>query len=563
MNKSQKFKYQHLPAGMSNFEKIITENYYYVDKTMLIEDIWYEGSVVLITRPRRFGKTLNLDMIRCFFEISDISKRPLFENLAISNEPEFMAMQGTYPVIYLTFKDIKKKSWEKCFNSLILCIKNLFKNHAYVLKKLSDYEKSQFEMILKGEADEALYSSAIGLLTEYLYNYYEKRVVLIIDEYDTPILSAYDNKYYDEAINFLRNILSNALKDNNYLEKGVLTGILRVAKESIFSGLNNLDVFSLIDSKLSDKFGFTEKEVELSLHKFGLSDRKKELDDWYNGYSINGQKLYNPFSIIKYLKDKKAKPFWINSSANEIVYELVAGKKASVQENLESLINCEPITAIIEENIVFSSINREKEAIWTILFFSGYLTIYSEVNPDLNLYNLIIPNKEVMLCLKQNISIWMNDTIGISRLNSMLTALIGGDIRKFKNLLQYFVKTIFSYYDTADKEPERVYQAFFLGLLINLENKYKIRSDRESGYCRYDIMMIPFDTNKTGIIIEFKKIKKNESSKNVLIAAMNQIKKMEYAVELKEANIEKILAIAIALDGKRVEVISEEIISKI
>jgi hypothetical protein len=559
MDKSQKVKYPNLPSGTSNFEEIITKNYYYVDKTLLIKDIWHEGSVILVTRPRRFGKTLNLDMIRCFFEISDKNKKPLFNNLAISNEPEFMTMQGTYPVIYLTFKDIKEKSWEKCFNALMLHIINLFKNYMYILEKLPDYEKDQIEMILKGEANEALYSSSIGFLTKYLHNYYQKRVILLIDEYDTPILSAYKHGYYDEAINFFRNLLSKALKDNNYLEKGVLTGILRVAKESIFSGLNNLKVFSLIDSKLSDKFGFTEKEISLTLDKFGLSDRKKEVDTWYNGYSINRDKLYNPFSIIEYLNDRKAKAFWINSSANEIVYDIVAGKEFLFQENLKKLMNEGVIEAEIDENIIFYSFHWNREAVWTILFFSGYLTLAGEVNADLNRYRLTIPNKEVLLCFKQNISKWINNTIGSNKLSAMLTALTDGNIERFNELLQHFVKTMLSYYDTAGEAPEGVYQAFFLGLLINLENQYKIRSNRESGYGRYDIMMFPKDINQTGIIIEFKKVRKNESSEDVLKAALNQIKKKEYAAELKEAGIEKILAIAVALKGKKVEVKAERI----
>jgi len=547
-----------LPAGSSDFKEIITEDYYYIDKTLLVKDVWNQGKVVLITRPRRFGKTLNMSMLNCFFDIRDKNiNKDLFKNLAISKDKEIMEMQGGYPVVYLTLKDIKKPDWKTSFNAIILCIKDVFEKHLYIKESLPEHQKSEFASFLNKTASEEEYCTSFRLLTKYLYNYYKKRVILLIDEYDTPILSARKNGYYDEAIDFFRSFLSEALKDNKYLKKGVLTGILRIAKESVFSDLNNLDVFSLIDSEMFDKFGFTEKEIDHTLKHFGVTDKKEEVEQWYDGYAINGARLYNPFSIILYLQKKKAKPFWINSSSNDLVYDLVADKKASVKENFETLIAGGYIEARVNENIVFSSIIKSSDAIWTILFFSGYLTIGGVIDEHLQRYRLIIPNKEVALCFKDNISMWLETTIGSSKLNVMLKALVCGNMGKFHELLQYFVKTILSYYDAMDDEPERVYQALLLGMLINIEKEYKIRSNRESGFGRYDIMLMPKEKDKIGIVMELKKIEKKESAEDTLSAAITQIKETEYITELQDANVEKIFVVAIAMKGKRVELRSE------
>jgi CheY-like chemotaxis protein len=543
-----------LPAGNSDFKEIIIDNYYYIDKTMLVKDVWNEGKVLLITRPRRFGKTLNMDMLRCFFDIRDKeANQNLFANLSINNDKEIMKLQGAFPVIYLTFKDIKKQDWQTSLELLKSCIQALFDEYSYISDTLTKYDKSLFEKILSGEADNSKYSSSAALLTKYLHNYYGKRVILLIDEYDTPILSARKYGYYDEAIDFFRSFLGESLKDNRNLQKGVLTGILRIAKESIFSDLNNLSVFSLTDSRISDKFGFTEKEIDHTLAHFGIPEKKKEVKEWYDGYSIDGEKLYNPFSIIAYLKDKKPKNYWINTSSNDLIYELVADRQATVKENFEKLIAGGHVEAHVTENVVFSSIlEKSYDAIWTILFFSGYLTIGETVNEHLQRYRLRIPNKEVTLCFKENISLWLNNAIGSEKLNAMLKALVSGETEKFGILLQYFVKTILSYYDTIDDEPERVYQALLLGMLTTLENEYEIRSNRESGFGRYDIMLAPKEKDKIGIIIELKKIKDKESAEDVLADAMTQIEQSEYITELTDKNVKQILSIAIAMKGKKV-----------
>jgi CheY-like chemotaxis protein len=549
-----------LPAGSSDFKKIITERYYYIDKTILVKDIINEGEVLLITRPRRFGKTLNMDMLNCFFDICNKEEnKKLFNNLAISKEKECMELQGAFPVIYLTFKDVKKNDWKISFDTTILAISEAFEKYNHIKETLPDHQKVQFDKFINRSASLAEYSSSMKLLTKYLYNYYKKYVILLIDEYDTPILSARKYGYYDEAINFFRSFLGEALKDNRYLKKGVLTGILRIAKESIFSDLNNLTVFSLTDSRISDKFGFTEKEIDHTLAHFGIPEKKEEVKEWYDGYSIDDEKLYNPFSIIAYLKDKKPKNYWINTSSNDLIYELVADSQTTVKENFEKLIAGGYVEAHVTENVVFSSIlGKSYDAIWTILFFSGYLTIGETLNEHLQRYRLRIPNKEVTLCFKENISLWLNNAIGSEKLNAMLKALISGEIEKFGELLQYFVKTILSYYDTIDDEPERVYQALLLGMLTTLENEYEIRSNRESGFGRYDIMLAPKEKDKIGIIMELKKIKDKESPEDVLSDAMAQIEQSEYITELTDKNVRQILGIGIAMKGKKIAIKSEE-----
>ena len=547
-----------LPGGNSDFREIVTENYYYIDKTLLIKDIWNEGKVVLITRPRRFGKTLNMDMLRCFFDIEKKEdNKKLFKNLAISKDKEIMNLQGAFPVIYLTFKDIKKPDWKTSFEDVKLCLSEVFEKHSYIQEKLSEHQKIRFDRFLNQTASDTEYSSSLKLLTKYLHDYYNKHVIVLIDEYDTPVLWARKNGYYDDAIGFFRNFLSKALKDNGYLKKGVLTGILRIAKESIFSDLNNLDVFSLTDSGMSDKFGFTEKEIDHTLEHFKAQEKKAEVKEWYDGYVINGARLYNPFSIIAFLKEKKAKPFWINSSSNDLIYELIADKKAWLKENFETLITGGYIEAHVTENIVFSSMIRNFDAIWTILFFSGYLTTGETINESSNRYRLLIPNKEVALCFKENISMWLETTIGSDKLNTMLKALVSGEIEKFHNLLQYFVKTILSYYDTCEHEPERVYQALLLGMLVNIENEYEIRSNRESGFGRYDIMLTPREKDKIGIVMELKKMKEKESAKHALDRALNQIRKTGYITELQDKKVKRIIAIGIVMKGKKVELRSE------
>ncbi len=543
-----------LPLGMTNFEEIINRNYYYFDKSMLVREVLDEGKIVLITRPRRFGKTLNQDMLRCFFEKSENDKRHLFSKLAIGRDPDGMNHQGVYPVIFLTFKDIKEKNWDYCLRRLKRRIRKEYRRHEYIAESLGNEDKIEFMKIMKGEADEQTFASSIELLTEYLHDFHKKRAIVLIDEYDTPIIEAYDRGYYEDAISFIRSMFGMALKDNDHIEKGVLTGILRIARESIFSELNNLRVFSMLDEGFSDKFGLTEEEVGEALSRFNLQDRKDEASRWYNGYSVANRKIYNPWSVISFLKDKKTKAYWVNTSDNPLVYDLVRKRDPLFQKNVQTLLSGESIEKIVDENIVFSTLDESPETIWTILFFSGYLTLFEEVDADLNRYKLVIPNHEVKACFKKSVSRWMVNTIGSEKLNEMLQALVRGDVEAFSRRLQYFVTTVLSYFDTGGEDPEKVYHAFFLGLLINLESQYEIRSNRESGYGRYDVMMAPRSPGDSGIIMEFKKVGDNESSEDVIRAAFDQIQENEYQAELKDRGVENILLIAIALEGKKVKV---------
>ncbi len=543
-----------LPLGSTNFEKIITENLYYIDKTMLIKEVLDEGEIILITRPRRFGKTLNQDMLRCFFEKSETDRKRLFNNLAISRDPACMTHQGSYPVIYLTFKDAKGKNWDSCLKDLKCSIIKEYRRHDYLMKTLRDDDKKRYRNIMNDNADEHEYAASIELLTGYLHVFYKERAIVLIDEYDTPIIEAYAHHYYDKAISFIRSMFGRALKDNAHIQKGVLTGILRIARESIFSELNNLRVFSMLDAGFSDKFGLTEAEVDLALDRFDLQDRRDEVARWYNGYSVAGRNIYNPWSIINFLKDRQTKAYWVNTSDNALVYDLVRNPEPLFQKKTKALLAGESIDAIVDENIVFPTLDKMPDNIWTVLFFSGYLTLFKEVDADLKRFEIAIPNHEVRTCFKAGVSRWMNNTIGADKLSELLHALVGGDVETFSERLQYFVKTIWSYYDAADPEPEKVYHAFFLGLLINLESKYEIRSNRESGYGRYDVMMAPRKPDGLGIVMEFKKAEKTESVEAALQSALDQIQKNEYETELKDRKIKNILLIAIALKGKQVKV---------
>ncbi len=394
-------------------------------------------------------------------------------------------------------------------------------------------------------------------MTSYLRNFHKKRVVVLIDEYDTPIIEAYARGYYEKAISFIRRMFGKALKDNDHIQKAVLTGILRIARESVFSELNNLRVFSMLDAGFSDKFGLTAAEVERALALFNLSDRGDEVARWYNGYSVAGREIYNPWSIINFLKDRQTKAFWVNTSDNVLVYDLVKKREPMFQKKIQSLLAGESIETTVDENIVFSTLDKNPATIWTVLFFSGYLTLFEEVDAVLKRYKITIPNYEVNSCFKTSISRWMDNTVGSDKLNELLHALIGRDLDKFAELLQYFVLTILSYHDTPDapdQMPEKVFHAFFLGLLINLESQYEIRSNRESGLGRYDVMMAPRESDGLGIVIEFKKVGKTASADAALRAALDQIQKNKYAAELKDRNIENILLIAIALKGKEVRV---------
>ena len=541
--------------GLSDFERIIREKHYYIDKSLLIKDIWEAGQIILITRPRRFGKTLNMDMLRCFFEKTKTSRKYLFENLEIRHYREYMAEQGTFPVIYLSFKDISKsKDWELCFKTIKWCIQQEYKRHESALQSLYNYYQTKFRSILEDTGDEFDFESSLQWLSEYLHKVSGKRVVLLIDEYDIPIQTAQRNGYYNEAVYFMQNMLTRVLKDNPYIEKGVLTGVLRIAKESIFSGLNNLKVFSMLNEKFSEKFGFTDSEVSKALTYFGLGDQKDIVEKWYDGYNVMGSRIYNPWSIVNFLDERKTKPYWINTSDNALVYDLVQTADPVTEQRWEALLSGKAIKGSIDENIVFSNLHDSMDALWTVLFFSGYLTVEEIVDESLHEYRLRLPNLEVKECFKSSAQRWIKSCVGGEKLDRLLDAIIAGDVENFHGALQDLVETVLSYHDTSDDEPEKAYHVFVLGMLIHLEKKYHIRSNRESGLGRYDIMLIPKEPRGLGIILEFKKLRKNEKPEAAIKKAFDQVCEKKYITELNDLNpdVKEKIAFAVVVRGKKV-----------
>ncbi|AKA67821.1 AAA family ATPase [Clostridium scatologenes] len=552
-----------ISIGITDFKEIINNNYYLVDKSLFIKEIMEDGSkVLLLPRPRRFGKTINMSMLKYFFEKTDEDNSFLFKELNIYKCKDVMEKQGKYPVIYLTFKDEKYLSWKDCKSGMKFVIGNEFKRHKYLLESnIMDYEeKETYKDIMNLKADDIYYHKSLLSLSMYLSKYYNKKAVIIIDEYDVPIQGGYTGDYYEDIISFMRNFLSGGLKDNIYLEKAILTGILRVAKESIFSGLNNLSVNTIINKKYSSSFGFLENEVENILKYFKVESKLSEIKNWYNGYVFGENIIYNPWSILNYVKkwDEGFQPYWINTSSNDLVKSLITKGGQQLKSELEDLIQDKSITKEINENIEMKEIDKSTENVWSFLLLSGYLkTVKKTRKPDGRLVcELAIPNIEVKYLYNEIIMSWLKESVNNDEFNLMLNSLTNGDIENFEDIFADYVVKSFSYFDIGD-ESENFYHAFVLGILVALNNKYRVKSNRESGYGRYDIMIIPKDIGKNGIIIEFKKVNKRrkETLNTAAENALAQIKTMNYRQELIELRVKNIIELGIAFEGKDVFVL--------
>jgi hypothetical protein len=551
---------QKLPVGLSDFKRVIEDNYYYVDKSLFIKELMDQGAVaMLIPRPRRFGKTLNLSMLRCFFEKTAEDTSHLFRHLKIWQAgEEYTSQQGKYPVIYLTFKDIKEANWPSALEKIKRLIQEEFLRHNYLRNEqaLEPEEQGYFDGIANLTASQSAYEDSLKKLSRYLARHHQQQVILLIDEYDTPIQAGYVNGYYKEVIGFMRNFLSGGLKDNPNLGKGVLTGIMRMAKESIFSGLNNLSFYTLLRSEFSTAFGLTETEVEKALRDFQLTGQYENIRSWYNGYTFGDQTIYNPWSIINYFDsaDKELLPYWVNTSDNAIVEQLLTRGGTELKSELESLIQGGTIEKPIEENIIFRDIERKDHLLWSFLLFSGYLKYVEKrtVNKR-TLLSLQIPNLEVGYIYDHLVQGWLEARLENKKLETMLKALLGGDMETFEEFFAEMVKNSFSFLDTGG-DPEKVYQAFTIGLLVRLSGNYEVKSNRESGYGRYDVMLIPRDPRAAGIIIEFKKVnkKRGETKDRAMAKAFQQIEEKNYAGELVGRGIQQIRKLAIVFEGKRV-----------
>jgi hypothetical protein len=576
----KKVKMKKLPIGVSDFKKIIEKNYYYVDKTLFIKAIIDSGdTILLIPRPRRFGKTLNLSMLGYFYDCCPVTWAPdsdspspaqetqpphtykhLFDSLAISGAgQEYLDQMGKHPVIFLSFRSIKDMDWESCLDNIKKLIRKEYARHYYLLEsqKLLPHERNYFQKIIDLTGNKGDYGSSLENLLIFLSRFYNKRAVILIDEYDAPVHAGFTYGYYDEIIDFMRSFLGGGLKDTDrYLEKGIVTGIMRIAKESIFSGFNNPGVYTLLTPKFSDYFGFTEKEVETMLRDFQLLDRYDRVQLWYNGYRFGGKVIYNPWSIINFLnsEEKELLPYWVNTSDNQIVDSLLSRGGLELKKELEQLIRGETIEKAIDENIILKEVPNREDSLWSFLLMGGYLKQTAKRRDPASgkiFYMLSIPNEEVKITYTGIIDRYFSNKIENEKLEIMLKAFIEGDVELFEEMLQKVVGAVYSYHDFGD-EPEKVYHALVAGMLTWITNTHEIKSNRESGYGRYDIMVIPRDPTRVGYIIEFKKTRKNETMESAVKSALNQIEEKKYETDLLERGITHIKKLAIVFSGKEV-----------
>ena len=544
-----------VPVGIEDFERIINEDYYYVDKTMLIEELLINRApVTLFTRPRRFGKTLNMSMLKYFFDVKDKEEnKKLFENLKVSNS-EYMSEQGKYPVIFISLKDLKEDTWEECLESIKDIMYKIFNEYNFLREKLNVVEKRQFDKIWEITGNERNFKTSLLDLSNYLNKYYGEKVIILIDEYDVPIINAFDKGYYNEAINFFQTFYSSALKTNNSLKYGVLTGITRIIKEGIFSGLNNLYVNTILSKDYSEYFGLLENEVIEMLEYFDMKYKIEEVREWYNGYIFGESKVYNPWSIVNYVREKEIKAYWANVSGNTLLENMLDHAGESVYDDLKRFTDGESIEKYISDGTTIKSLLSNDDEIWQLLLYSGYLTKAKnqDKESDSNIYNLKIPNKEIR---KYFGNMFLNRFFGTEVKTSILIkALENGDIRKFEKTLGEIMINMLSYFD-LDKEMEKIYQVFMIGLVGFLMGKYEIISNDESGYGRYDLAMIPIKSNEKAYLMEFKISKTKKGMEESAEKALKQIDEKKYDTKLKARGIKNILKIGIAFYGKEVKVV--------
>ena len=547
-----------VPVGIEDFERIINEDYYYVDKTMLIEELLINRApVTLFTRPRRFGKTLNMSMLKYFFDVKNKEEnKKLFENLKVSNS-EYMSEQGKYPVIFVSLKDLKADTWEECLKRLKLFIFDLYAEFEYIREKMNEWDKRKFEKVLY-EKEDADYIMSLKFLADSLYKYYGEKVIILIDEYDAPIINAFDKGYYNEAINFFQTFYSSALKTNNSLKYGVLTGITRIIKEGIFSGLNNLKVDTILNKKYSEYFGLLESEVIEMLDYFGMKYKIEEVKEWYNGYLFGESEVYNPWSIVNYIDNGEIKAYWANVSGNTLLENMLDHAGESVYDDLKRFTDGESIEKYISDGTTIKSLLNNDDEIWQLLLYSGYLTkdekqkeidVTSEYT---DVYNLRIPNKEIR---KYFGNMFLNRFFGTEvKTNILIKALENGDIKKFEKTLGEIMINMLSHFD-LDKEMEKIYQVFMIGLVGFLMGKYEIISNDESGYGRYDLAMIPIKSNEKAYLMEFKISKTKKGMEERAQKALKQIDEKKYDTKLKARGIKNILKIGVAFYGKEVKVV--------
>ncbi|MDJ0838528.1 MAG: AAA family ATPase [Acidobacteriota bacterium] len=551
-----------LPIGIDDFQRVIEDGYYYVDKSMFIAEVLETSALVqLITRPRRFGKTINMSMLHAFFDERQPDNAALFEGLAIQKSPWFDRL-GRYPVIFLTFKDLKADTFDDFLDLFRNMMAKAFRDRKYLMEDLDEFDAEDFRKIAKKQGNPADLKDSLTLLMEFLAAHHQGKVILLIDEYDSPIHTGYAGGYYREIAGFMRGLLGKALKGNKILEKAVLTGILRVARESIFSDLNHVDVFTLLSLPFSDKFGFTEAETENLLHQAGLGEKAVAVQNWYNGYLAGETTIYNPWSILNYIDKSKEglRPHWVNTSSNDLIKKQLIGAAPEVLDDLQALLKGETVKTMVHQHTVFEDLNRNTETLWSFFLFCGYLKVTEKIRKDnREFYRLAVPNTEVELLFQDIVASWLHRDIGPTKVSRYLESLINGDMPTFGQFLQETVRSVLSYYDTAKPNPERVYHAFVLGLLVHLRDRYEVTSNREAGHGRYDVIMRPRNPKERGVIFEFKIAESADQMEDALQEALDQIETRQYGAELEAAGVTLRSEIAVAFCGKEVRLRGREI----
>ena len=551
--------------GIQDFSKIQRENVFYVDKTRFIKEWWEsKDEVTLIVRPRRFGKTLTMSMVEQFFSV-EYADNPCFRGMDIWKEEKYREIQGTYPVISLTFSSIKERNFEEARKKICATIQMLYQKYQFLLEGeiLNEQEKADF---LNVSARMPEYEATLTLkkLSSYLERFYKRKVILLLDEYDTPMQEAYVKGYWQELADFVRNLLNASFKDNPHLERGIMTGITRISKESIFSDLNHLKVVTTTSNEYADCFGFTEEEVFRSLEEYGLGDRKDEVKKWYDGFCFGDVKdIYNPWSILNYLDTKAAAPYWVNTSSNLLISKLLQEGNKEVKESFEKLLRRECIYTEIDEQIIYGQLDMDENAIWSLMLASGYLKVNDSRTVETSdewdhVYGVSVTNFEVLIMLKKMVRSWFAPSS--SNYNEFVKALLIGDVKAMNVYINRIASAVFSYFDTGKKpseatEPERFYHGFVLGLIVDLEDRYQITSNRESGFGRYDVVIEPKEKADPAIIMEFKIQDQEEKDLSQTVeAALSQIEMKKYVSGLigKGIQPERIRKYGFAFRGKEI-----------
>ena len=547
-----------IAIGESDFKSIIERNDYYFDKTLWIEELIKDSArIKLFTRPRRFGKTLNMTTLKYFFSMKNAEEnRKLFEGLDISKS-EYFKYQGQYPVLFLSLKDVKQSTWKSCLESIVDIVRGLYSDYREVREKLEDIELEVFNNILFNKA-EANYKKSLRFLCECIYKRYGKKAVLLIDEYDTPLVAANMYGYFEgESRDFFRDFYSTVLKDNEYLEMAVLTGIVRVAKENIFSGLNNLYVYDTFDDGYSSYFGLTQKEVEEALKYYEIDFEIDKVKKWYDGYKFGGLEIYNPWSITYYMKNKKIGPYWVNTSDNLLIYDTLKKGDLEIIEELKQLIERKELVKSLDKGFSFEDLKVSPGYIWSLMVASGYLRVVRKLNDDPFSadYVVDIPNLEILSFFEKDfIRRFMKDP---DYFRELINSLVKGDMYRFEERLKYIFMTSPSHFDF--KQEEANYHLFILGMLIQLKREYKVKSNLETGYGRTDVLVLPYDKNKLGFVFEFKVSKNIEELETKAEEALKQIDEKNYEMIMQDEKIEHYFKIGMSFYKKELAIKYQEI----